>query len=69
MTTKDLAALRDMVLEELHPTTRYSIDGMIVPIGHTLDHQGPRSLLRSAQANKLQVRKDNMPAWIRPLIK
>ena len=69
MTTRDLATLRDMVLDELHPTTRYSIDGLVLPVGHTLDHKVKQSLLASAYENKLIARKANLPAWLRELVK
>ena len=69
MTTRDLAMLRDMVLDELHPTTRYSIDGLIQPIGHTLNHRVKQSLLQSAHDNKVLVRKAGLPEWLRDFVK
>lgn len=69
MTTRDLAALRDIVLDELHPTTHYSIDGLIEPIGHTLDHRVKQSLLQSAHDNKVLVRKANLPEWLRSFVR
>jgi len=48
--------------------TRHALDGKLNVEGHYYDHQSKKALSYKAYANKLAVRKENMPAWLRDLI-